>query len=456
MNQRETDGVGTYLKEISSTPLLTREQEVVLARRIEHTLKEYRRSLFLTDYVLQVAVDLLETVRSGKVALYNVIEMSPADAVGKCHVRRLLSRRLPLIRALLRKNREEFVSAVDPSRPAVEISDARSRAMTRRAKAVQLMEDLRPKTQLLQPAIKELQAIAEQMQTFHREMAGLRGRGSVQGKRRLRAQLSALMERVQEDSCTLSQRLVHIAECRRDYEAAQKDLSVPNLRLVVSVAKKYRNRGMSLPDLIQEGNVGLLRAVDKFEPERGCKFSTYATWWIRQAILRAVSQQSRTIRVPDHVATNFSRIRYARERLIQKRRNEPSVQETARAARLSVAETVNVMRWQRHPMSLDEPTAEQRGSSLAERLPDCREDRPPAEADKNHLKSQMAQVLQELTWRDRQIITLRYGLGDGRPYTLDEIGETFAISRERVRQIEARALQVLQRPMIAARLVDFV
>ena len=262
--------------------------------------------------------------------------------------------------------------------------------------------------------------------------------------------------RVQEDRSTLSQRLADIARCKLSHEAARQDLSVPNSRLVVSIAKRYRNRGMSLLDLIQEGNMGLLRAVDKFEPARGCRFSTYATWWIRQAILRAVSQQSRTIRVPDHIATRFGRIRNAEERLIHDHSNEPTVQETARAAGLSIHDTASALQSQRHPLSLDDPLTEQRGSSLAERLADGREDRPPAEADRSLLRKQMAEVLQELNWRDRQVLVLRYGLGDGRTYTLDEIGETFAISRERVRQIETRALQSLQRPMTAARLVDFV
>jgi len=195
--------------------------------------------------------------------------------------------------------------------------------------------------------------------------------------------------------------------------------------------------------------------VDKFEPWRGFKFCTYATWWIRQAIRRAIGEQSRAIRIPAHVAGHLSRVHSATEQLIQSNLNEPDVEETAEAAGLSVSETDYVLQSQRHPLSLDQTTPDQRESSLADTLRDYREGSPTAGVDRHLLKSSIMEVLQELSWRDREIIRLRYGLGDGHAYTLCQVSKIFAISRERVRQIETRALRKLQQPMAAARLVDF-
>jgi RNA polymerase primary sigma factor len=456
MKERDPDTFATYLREIGVTPLLTREEEILIAQRIEQNLQQYRHSILSTAYLLQTAVELLEHVRSGKALPHCIIEMSPADASEKQRVRRSLGRRLPRIASLLRQDRQAFVLAVDPSNLTVGECDAWRQAQFHRSEAARIVEQLPPKLALLQPAMQELQGLARQMETLRQQLDRPGQAGRSQEAKGLRAQLWSLMQRVQEDSVTLTERLACIAKCRQAYEAARQALSVANLRLVVSVARKYRNCGMNVLDLIQEGNLGLLRAVDKFEPARGYRFSTYATWWIRQAISRAISQQSRTIRVPDHVVARFSRIRNANERLLQSGRNAPSVLETANAVGWSVEETSKTLKSQRLPMSLDEPMADQRGSSLAERLPDHREDHPPAEVDKNLLRAQMKKVLGELSWRDREIIKLHFGLGDGYAYTLDEIGKTFAISRERVRQIEVRALHALQQPRSAAQLVDFV
>ena len=303
------------------------------------------------------------------------------------------------------------------------------------------MEQLRPKAAALLPAFCELEEIARQMQTLQRRLVRQGRTGGLADAKKVRAELAALMLRAEEDRSTLLWRLACVGRRRRVHETARQELSVPNLRLVVSIANKYHNRGMSLLDLIQEGNMGLMRAVDKFEPAHGCRFSTYATWWIRQAIRRAISQQSRTIRVPDHVCARFNRVRDAAEQLIQSQLNEPDVPETAAAAGLSVADTNHVLRSQRHLLSLDDSATQQRGNTLAEQLADGREDRPWVEVDKNLLKSRLKEVLKRLKRRNREIIRLRYGLGDGQAHTLDQVGKTFSISRERVRQIETRVLR---------------
>ncbi len=455
MKERDPDTFVTYLKEIGSTPLLTREEEILFAGRIAQSLKQYRHNILSTAYLLRAAVNLLENVRTGKALPHYIIDMSPVGEVEKQRLQRSLARKLPRAAKLLEQSSQEFAAAVDRKTMTVGAGQAARQAEAHRLEATRLVEQWPPKLILLQPVLRELQDLARQMETL-RVQLDHPGRARRQNGQDLRGQFWRLMQRAEEDPVTLRRRLAEIAASRQDYEAARKSLSVANLRLVVSVARRYRNCGMSVLDLIQEGNLGLLRAVDKFEPARGCRFSTYATWWIRQAISRAVSQQSRTIRVPDHVVARFGQVRSANERLIQAGRHAPSLSETADAVGWTIEETAKALRSQRQPMSLDEPIADQKESSLAERLPDHREARPTTEVDKNLLKAQVRKVLEELSWRDREIIKLHYGLGDGYAYTLDEIGKTFAISRERVRQIEVRALRVLQRPSSAAQLVDFV
>jgi RNA polymerase primary sigma factor len=456
MKATESSSIQTYLEEINSTALLNRQDEIALARRLQQNLERYRRSILATDYMLEAAVDLLEKVRDGQARLHDVIEMPSSGVAATRQVRRLLEQRLPPVQELLRQNREEFARAISPRSLAVAQRGAWKRVLVRRRQAAGLAEQLPLKIQSLQPALGELQGIARQMKRLRRQL--LAQRGSADGKKRaaILAQLKELMLRTREDPATLSQRLAHIARRRRAYDAARQELCVRNLRLVVYVAKMYRNRGMSLLDLIQEGNTGLLRAVEKFDPSRGFKFCTYATWWIRQAILRAIGNQSRTVRVPAHISERMGRLRAVSERLVQDKRSEPSLQETAEAAGWSVEETDRTLRGQRQPLSLDRPVRGREESSWIEQLRDTREDRPPTEADKGFLKCRIAELLEELSWRDREIIKLRYGLGDGYAYSLDQVAYVFAVSRERVRQIESRALRRLQQPTSAARLVDFL
>ncbi|MEN6450457.1 MAG: sigma-70 family RNA polymerase sigma factor [Thermoguttaceae bacterium] len=453
MAERGSDTFDIYLGEISATPLLTRDDELLLARQIKQALKTYRRDLLAAAQVLRTAVARLHDVRAGKAAPQQVIEMPPANAAEKQHVRRQLAQRLPRIEKLLTRSREQFLSAVDASRLTVVDSDARRQAERSLLQAGSIVEALPPKLTLLEPMVEVLQAIAREMRTFRRQ---LERPGRHDESQAVRARLWALMRHVDADDATLDRQLETIADSRRAFERVRQDFCVRNLRLVVSVAKRYRNRGLTVSDLIQEGNIGLLRAVDRYDPERGTKFSTYAVWWVRQAIGRAIGQQSRTIRLPDQVVSRSGQIRDARERLVQRGRVEPSLSELATEAGLSVEETARTIASRRQPMSLDVPIGEKKESSLAEQLPDLREPAPPTEVDSHLLKTQMEEVLAELNWRDREIIKRHFGLGGNDPSTLDEIARTFAISRERVRQIETRALRALQQPGAAARLVDFL
>ncbi len=458
MNEQRSDAVETYLAQINAIPLLSRDAEIALARRIERSRARYRRTVLTTDYLLEATVQLLDDLREGKIRLHDAVEVSMDDMDQKDSVRQFLGRGLTSVKKILARNREEFGRSLDRSLPREERHDIRRQILARRAKVFELIEQVRPKLQLLDPALERLHGLLRQMESLCRERTNLDQRdGQGRGRRgEIRQEFDSLLRRTQESPTSLRRRLILIAKSQRQYESSRQELCNHNLRLVVSIAKRYRNRGLSFLDLIQEGNTGLMRAVDKYEYSRGFKFCTYATWWIRQAIARAIADQSHTIRIPLHVTERMGKIRHAEEQLIQDHNGEADVEETAKIAGMPVEETGHALKMHRQPLSLDQPIRDRDDTTWGDWLKDYREETPSQEIDQHLLRVRIEEVLQGLNWREREIIKLRYGLGDGHAYTLDQVSKIFAVSRERIRQIESRAMRKLQHPLAAERLTSFL
>jgi RNA polymerase primary sigma factor len=455
--RRIDDPVRMYLTQMGEIPLLRRDQEIALAKKIEVTRKRFRRKVLECDGVLRQVVDTLKRVHSGELPFDRTVKVSLTENLEKDKILQRMPHNLKTLEHLMEQNETDFEVILDPRLDEEGKRKARRSLRQRRRKTVTLVEELSIRTQKVQPLMKKLEQISARMDELEKGIEELKeDKTRREDLANLEKELSDYMMQTLEEPASLRKRVEIVRKRFAEYEQAKRDLSGGNLRLVVSIAKKYRNRGLSFLDLIQEGNTGLMRAVDKYEYRRGYKFSTYATWWIRQAITRAIADQARTIRIPVHMIETMSKLRNVSKQLLQQLGREPTIEETAQKANISVEETRRVLKISRHPISLDRPVGESEDSYFGDFIEDDSAESPVQAATQEMLKDKIDQVLKTLTYREREIIKLRYGLGDGYTYTLEEVGRIFKVTRERVRQIEAKAVRKLQHPVRSRQLEGFL
>ena len=451
------DPIRMYLTQMGEIPLLTREEEIYLAKTIEITRKRFRRELMGCEYATREAVAMLQKVADGDLPFDRTIKVSVTEGLEKTQIQGRMPHNLATLHGFEGQNAEDFKVLQDPKASEKRKAKARHDTARRTRKIETLIEELSLRTQKIIPMMKRLEQIDGRMQQIVRQLDRMKNlKSAAEERANLRRELEDLQNMTLETPKSIRKKMRLIRHRFGAYEQAMRDLSGGNLRLVVSIAKKYRNRGLSFLDLIQEGNTGLMRAVDKYEYRRGYKFSTYATWWIRQAITRAIADQARTIRIPVHMIETMSKLRKVAKALLQEFGREPTMEETSEAAGITLEETKRVMKISRHPISLDRPVGESEDSYFGDFIEDHSSDNPVNAATTEMLKDKIDVVLKTLTYREREIIKLRYGLGDGYTYTLEEVGRIFKVTRERVRQIEAKAVRKLQHPIRSKQLKGFI
>jgi RNA polymerase primary sigma factor len=449
------DALGLYLRQMGAIPLLSRQQELDLARRLERARTRYRRAALASWRTISLTVATFECVKAGQLAVDPTIDVVTTLGLSRDRILARMPHNLRTLRRLLDAADRDFKAQLRANKGPT-ATRLRRDLWRRVRKAVALVEELSPRIDLLDRWTDELNRLSGQMDLLAAQI-DRRGRSAADRERRTRLvkQLRDLMLQIKATPEDL-RRLARVQESRRiQYQKARRELAEGNLRLVVSIAKRYRSRGLPFSDLIQEGNRGLMRAVDKYEHRLGFKFGTYATWWIRQGITRALADHARTVRVPCHQVGTLAAIERVRGELTVANEKEPTVEEIADVLGVTPEEAQSLRVVARHPVSLHEPLGGDGERALEDFLNDPDASNPGREVDHHLLRDRIAEVLRSLTPREREVIELRFGLRDGHPRTLEEVARIYGITRERIRQIEARGLLKLRQPVRSERLAEF-